>query len=200
VAVGAQQVGEQAGVAAVVLGAADTVARARSLHCVGVDRHHRKAGGDQRIDDQPREALHRDGQVGGRAPAGEPPRELLQARRVVPRLDAVDDRSGLPLDDADGVRRFSPVQSNDQSHVTFSPIRATLVPAGRTYASLIVRCSGGQPTAHQPVARLVLPAPTARRVSCGPSLGEGAGPSRRDTGSGRLTRNGATLPVRRVAQ
>ena len=198
--VGAQQIGEQIGVAAVVLGAGGAVARARGLHRVGVNGHDRVARRDQRVHDQPRGPLHGDGQVAGRAAAGEPARHLAQASRIVARLEAVDDRAAVSLDDADGVNRPAPVQSDRESHGTIPPFGVALAPAGRTCEKLIVRRSRNQPTAHQPVARLVLPAPAARRVSRGPSRGERRRPSRQDAGSGRLTPTGATLPRERVVQ
>jgi hypothetical protein len=57
-----------------------------------------------------------------------------------------------------------------------------------------------RPVAHQPVARCILPAPAARRVSRRPSKGERPGPSRRDAGSGSLASSTASLPVPRVHQ
>ena len=203
VAVGAQemgQIGEQVGVAAVVLGARAAVARARRLHGVGVDRDHRMAGGDERVDDQPRGPLERDRQLGGLPEPDQTPLERAQSVGVVPGLEAVGDRAGLAVDDADGVGRATPVQSHDESHSQILPVGVTLAPVGRIRGKLIVRRSGPSSLAHQPVARRVLPAPAARQVSYGPFPGERAWPSRRGTGSGSLASIDPSLPARRVHQ
>jgi hypothetical protein len=199
VAVGAQKVGEQIGVAAVVLGAGGAVARARGLHHVRVNRHHRVAGLDQHVDDQPRRPLDRDRQSRGIREARQTPDEDAQPFGVVSRLEAFDDGAGLPVDDADGVNRAAPVQSCNESHIQVPLVGVTFDPVGRTCGKLIIRRSGTAPLGHQPVARRILPAPAARQVSSGPFAGEPRRPSRRATGSGSLTPLDTSLPEGRVA-
>jgi hypothetical protein len=58
--------------------------------------------------------------------------------------------------------------------------------------------AGPQGGAHQPVARRVLPAPAARRVSCRPFPGERARPSQRAAGSRSFAPYDTKLPVRMV--
>lgn len=196
----AQEIGQQVGIAAIILGPIGAVARARGLDRVRVDGHDRMTGCDQCIDNQPRGSFHSDGQIAGCAVPGEPAFHVAQALLVVARLETVDDRSAATIEDADGMRSAAPVQSNHESHGLIPPFAVTLAPAGRTCGKLIVRRSGGQPTAHQPVARFILPAPAARRVSRRPSNGERPGPSRRDAGSRSLASHTANLPVGRVHQ
>jgi hypothetical protein len=89
--------------------------------------------------------------------------------------------------------RSAPVQSCKQKHGPISSCWGRLARAGRRCGWLTDRRSGRQALALHPVVRPGLPAPAARRVSCGPSTGERAGPSRQVLGSANAN------PLRPVA-
>jgi hypothetical protein len=125
------------------------------------------------------------------------PRQRPQAAGIVADLESAGDGDGRLLHHADGARAAT-VQSCHENHGHVPLSSVALLPVGRTCGTLIIRRSGTTPLAHQPVARSVLPAPAARRVSCGPSRGERPWPSRRGTGSGSLTPSDMSLPEGRV--
>ena len=62
-AVGAEDVGEDVGVAGIALGEGGTVARTCGLEGVGVNRYDGEAGFDERVDEEARGALDGDGQL-----------------------------------------------------------------------------------------------------------------------------------------
>ena len=66
VSVGTQEIGQQVGVAEIGLAAGGAVARSARLDHVGMDRHDRMAGCEQRLDHQPGRPLDRDRQLGRR--------------------------------------------------------------------------------------------------------------------------------------
>lgn len=132
------------------------------------------------------------------AVAGTPAFHVTQAAGVVTRRETVDARSTATVAHADGLRRAVAIQSDHEGHGLTPFLSVTRDPAGRICGKLIARRSGGQPVTHQPVARFILPAQAARRVSRRPSDGEPPGQSRRDAGSRSLASPGASLPLGRL--
>ena len=181
VAVGAQDVGEHVGVARIAFAAGGTVARAARLHDVGMDRHHRMAGGDQGLDEEAGRPLDGDRQLGRRREAPQPREQVGKAGGIVSDLQARHD-AARAVEHADGVAGRAPVEAGEKGHGRDLRVRVTLTRAGRSCGSLIDRRSCWQASARHPVVRPVLPAPAARRVSHGPSKGERAWPSRQTLG------------------
>ena len=185
-AVRAQDVGEHVGVAGIGLRCGGPVARAASLHDVGVDRHDGKACREQRLDDEAGGALDRDGQrLGGRDPL-QPGEQLGEAGGVMLHLDARNDIAPL-VDDADGMAVRAPVEADKEGHGRNLRVRVGLARAGRSCGSLIDWRSRWRASARHPVVRSVLPAPAARRVSRWPSRGKPTWPSRRTLGRAKAT-------------
>jgi hypothetical protein len=185
-AVGAQDVGEEVGVAGVGLPPGGAVARAAGLHGVGVDGHDGMAGGDERLDDEARGPLDGDGQRLRRAEALQHRDQVGETGGVVADVVAQDDRSPV-VDDADGMAGGAPVEAGEErggakGHRRDLQVGVTLARVGRSCGSLIGRRSGWQALAQHPVVRRVLPAPAARRVSRRPSQGERRRPSRQPLG------------------
>ena len=199
VAVGAQDVGRDVGIARVALGRDRPVARSARLDHVGMDRGDDEVGLDQGVD-----------QKSGRPSDGNRKRArwtvLAQARdQSCQTLTAVADlepiqRFALSVDHADGVRTTTPVDADQRPHRLISRAWCRIPTAGSPGGMLIDRRSGRRPTAQLPVARRGLLAAAGPRVSYRLSQGERAGRSRRRHGTSapRLTAQ-ATLS-REVAQ
>ena len=102
------------------------------------------------------------------------PRLRVQDREV--RLATLCQRQAAML-------RRTPVQSSTISHGWRPVVCDRLSRAGRSRGSLIDWRSGGAALAQHPVVRSALPAPAARRVSCGPTSGKRTWPSRRTLGT-----------------
>ena len=184
VAVGAQQVGQQVGVAAIALAAGGAVARPGSLDDVRMNRHHRVTGGDQRVDEQ---AAGRSIAIGSSAGAPALPggRAAPQRRRRRGARATCDDAAG-DVDNADAMLAGAPIQS-PLSHLSPSTSSGYTALAGRVCGLLIDWRSGWQDLALHPVVRRNLPAPSARRVSCGLSSSKRRWPSRKALGWAHAT-------------
>jgi len=173
VPIGAQQVGQQVGVASVALGAVAAVARAAGLDRVGVDREDLVAGLDQGIDDQARRAL--DGDAHARAKARQAAHQLGQALAVMCDLDAIT-HGARGVDDAHRVRMNGPVQAGEDigtsTHGQTPQNCGMTARVGRRGGKLINWRSSWVGVALHPVARRGLPAPRGLLVSYGPSEGK----------------------------
>ena len=106
-AVGAQHVGEDVGVAAVVLVAREPVAAPQALDMAARDDDDRQLRRRQGVDDRAVGTL--DGDPADLA-GGEPPSEVPQTLRIMLDLEAFEHRSGL-VDDADRVAPARPVDA-----------------------------------------------------------------------------------------
>jgi len=179
--VGTQDVGEHIGIAGIGLAAGGAVARAAGFDDVRMDRDHRMTGFDQRVDEQAGGPLDGNGQFGRRRELAQGRQQRGEAGRVVADLLARDDLAGA-VDNADGMACAAPIQSSVKGHMPISLGWCRLTRAGRSCGSLTDRRSGRQALALHPVVRCGLPAPAARQVSCGPSSGERAWPSRQMLG------------------
>ena len=180
VTVGTQDVGEHVGIAEIALGAGGAITRPAGLHHVGVDRDDGEAGIDERVDDETRWTLDGDGQRAGPAMTRQARQQAGETVGAVVCLEPIQDIA-IVGDHADGMGVSAPVQS-DLRHVPFPCFGPIITRAGRPCGSLIDRRSGWQAVALHPVVRSVLPAPAARRVSCGPSSGKRAWPWQRALG------------------
>ncbi len=179
-AIGAQQIGEQIGVAGVALGPVAAVARARGLDGVGVNGHDGEAGFEQRVDHQARGPLdgHR-----GTAVVLQAALELDQAGRVMRDLEVLECGAAF-VEDAHRMGSAGPVQPGIASAHGQTPTNcAKTRRAGSPRGTLTDRRSWLHTMALHPVARLGLPAPRRLRVSCGPSSGQRAWQSLRGHGS-----------------
>ena len=175
VAIGAQQVREQIGIAAIALAGVGAVARARRSDDVGVDRNDGMPGLDERVDEQARGPLDRDRQLGGRSVSSEPAAQLGKTLGVVRDLEAIDDGS-LLVDHAHGVRLAGPIDPDESAHGRSPLLRVTTRGAGRSCRSLIGRRSHWTSALH-PVAGRDLLASAPPQVSHGPSRSQRAGQS-----------------------
>jgi len=146
-----------------------------------VDRDDWTAGIDQDTHDQARRPLDRDCQFSRRGDSPQPNQHVSQARGIVLRLDSGDDFAAA-VNNADCVGAGAPVQTSVTWLMLTSLGCDKLTRAGRSCGSLTDRRSGWRALALHPVVRLDLPAPAARLVSCGPSSGERAWPSRQELG------------------
>ena len=81
VAIGAQDIGQHVGVAGIALTAGGAITRPAGLDDVGMDRHDRVAGGDQRVDDQAGWPLDGDRHLRRRRAAGPSARSARQPLR-----------------------------------------------------------------------------------------------------------------------
>ena len=187
VAVGTQQIGQEVGIAAVTLAAGGAIPWPAGLDDIGMDRHDRMAGRYQRVDDQTAWPLDRNRQIGRSREPRQASHQIGNTGRIVRHWESRDDFAAVVLNDADPVLGTAPVKTPAIGHVT-SPRGWTRVSlAGRSCGLLIDRRSGLDNLALHPVARRNLPAPSARRVSCGPSSGEPDGPSRKTPGRKYIT-------------
>ncbi len=199
VALGAQDVGEDAGVARIALGRDGAVARPARLHQVGVDRDDHEAGPHQGVDQQARGALDGDPRLAGLAVPGEALEQRSEALAVVVGPEPVQHRP-LGVEHAHGVRAPAPVHADEHAHGLIPP-RWRMVPAaGSPGGMLIDRRSGWRPAARLPVARLGLPAAAVPQVSPGPSTGERRWRSRRRLGTSAPKLAARAALAREVAQ
>jgi hypothetical protein len=182
VAIGAQDVGQDEGVARVALGGDRTVARPAGLEQVGMDRDDAKAGVHQRVDQEAGGSLDRDRDRGRRPVLLQARAEGGEAGAIVADGKLVQDLSP-GIDHAHRVRRAAPVDADHHRHGLVSSSWVIIPIAGSPGGVLIHRRSGWQPTAHLPVARHGLPATVAPLVSSGPSQGQRRWRSRRRHGT-----------------
>ncbi len=183
-AVGAQQIGQQVGVAGVALAAVAAVARTGGFDDVGVDRDDREAALQQRVDDQAGGALDGHGRdAAGRQSAA----QFGQTGGIVIDLE-LHAHATVFVDDADRVGVAGPVQPGKERAHGQTPAGCDMTcRAGSPRGSLTDRRSWLRTLALHPVARLGLPAPRRLRVSCGPSSGQPTGQSPRGHGSRNTT-------------
>jgi hypothetical protein len=141
-AVGAQDVGEQVGVARIALATGGTVPRPAGFDDIGMDGHDRVARLDQRLDDQARGALNgnRDGRgwsdlVQAAAQFGQPFGSVVDGK-------ASDDVAVCVIDDADGMDAATPVHSATIAHARSPVVRDGVPSAERSCGKLIDRRSG----------------------------------------------------------
>ena len=107
-AIGAEEIRGDIGIAHVALGAGGAIPRPTRREHIGMNRHHDAARLEQRVDEQAGRALDGDGQGGqGRAPreAGEP---LAQPVGGVRHSEAINDRP-LGVEYTDLMQRAGPV-------------------------------------------------------------------------------------------
>jgi hypothetical protein len=169
-AIGAQQIGQDVGVAWIALAAGSTIARPRGFDDVWVDRHYRVRGSDEGFDQYAGGPLDGDSDLVGRPEASELLGEQLEALGGVGNREATQ-YSAISVDDTNGMLLRAPVDSGSWRHER--PPFSTLARAERSCRSLIARRSGrGTPSAQCPVAGLDLPALRRERVSRGPSSGK----------------------------
>ena len=180
-AIGAQDIGEHIRVAGIALTAGGAIARPAGLDDVGMDRHDRVTGRDQRVDDEAGRPLDGDRYLRRRRQPGQARDQLANPLGVVPHRKARNNAAGL-VKDADSMGGTAPIHSRVVGHISGPPRCDRLARAGRSCGSLIDRRSGRLPVARHPVVRPNLPAPAARRVSRGPSTGKRHRPSRRALG------------------
>ena len=187
VAVGTQQIGQEVGIAAVTLAAGGAIARPAGLDDIGMDGHDRMAGRYQRVDDQTVWSLDRDRQIGRWREPRQASHQIGNTDRIVRHWESRDDFADVVLNDTDPVLGTAPIKTPSIGHVTFPRGWTRVSLAGRSCGLLIDRRSGFGNLALHPVARRNLPAPSARRVSCGPSSGKPDGPSRKTPGREYIT-------------
>jgi hypothetical protein len=111
VAVGAQVVGQLVAVARVGLGPCRAPAGSGSMERAGMDRHHRVAGGQEPVDDQPAGLLDRHRQLVGLAVAGQPDGCVGQSSLGVRRCPLVDHGAGI-VEDGHVMGGAGPVPAN----------------------------------------------------------------------------------------
>jgi len=208
VAIGAQDVGEDVGIAGVALAAGGPVARPARLELVGMDRHDRMAGVDEGVDDEAAGPLDGYGKLLRWRDAREPRVQSFEPFGGVLDVEPGDDRPA-PVDHAGSVHRTAPVQAHGVLAVHRLPPSSDKVSgAGRPCRSLTGRRSGGcvsnalRPVARHPVAGLGLPVSARRRVSSGLSSSKRTWPSsqrhRRGGAAARCSRSPA--PTRKKVQ
>ena len=179
-AVGAQQIGQQVGIAGVTLAAVAAVARAGGFDDVGVDRDDGEAALEQRIDDQAGRALDRHG---GDAQGRQSVAQFGQTGGIVVDFE-LPAHVAVLVDDAQRVGLAGPVQPSKGSGHGQTPASCGMTcRAGSPSGSLTDRRSWRLTLALHPVARLGLPAPRGLRVSRGPSSGQPTRQSPRGRGS-----------------
>jgi len=105
---------------------------------VGVDRHHRVAGLEQPVDEQPIGPLDRDRQPGRLSDVRQPVKCTLDPALVVHEAEALNHR-GLLVDDAERMRSLRPIDSD--KHPVTSPIDDTCLGAEGPSRVLIRRPS-----------------------------------------------------------
>ena len=191
VSVSAQEVGEQVGIAAITLGGGSTVARARCLHGVRVNRDDDVARFDQRIDEQARRSLDRDPSTRRGSEALETAAQIGETSGGMRGRPLTTDLS-LSVENAHSVLALCPIDSHQHPIHRIPPGEAAKsIRAGRSCRSLIDRRSVGHhpKRALHPVAGRDLPASSRARVSQGPFTGE-----RRWRSSTKHGSHGALLP------
>ncbi len=181
-AVGAQDVGQDEGVAGVALGGDGAVAGSAGLDGIGMDRGDDEAGLDEGIDQEAGGPLDGDRDHARRAVLLQARHEHRQPGPVVADLEPVEHHA-LGVDHADGVGAGAPIDADPDPHRLVSSVWRMIPIAGSPGGMLIDRRSGRQPTAHLPVARRGLPAAAAPQLSRGPSKGEQHWRSRRRHGT-----------------
>lgn len=169
VAVGAQDVGEDVGIGAVVLVAGKAVAAAQGLDVTAGDDDDRQARAHESVDDRAVGPFDGDS-VDPAQP--EPPDELPQAGLAVVDLVALDDRAG-PVDDADRVAPGRPVDAGIGRGRMHACLRAGPISLGAPLVTGRVRRSLTDPAlgmAHSPIAARHVPGDRASRHYRWPSL------------------------------
>jgi hypothetical protein len=141
-AVGAQDVGEQVGIARIALATGGTVPRPAGFDDIRMDGDDRVARLDQRLDDQARGALNgnRDGR--GRSDLVQAAAQFGQPFGRVVDGKAGDDVAICVIDDADGMDAATPVHSATIAHARSPVVRDGVPFAGRSCGKLIDRRSG----------------------------------------------------------
>ena len=141
-AVGAEQIGEDEGVARITLAARRRVAGPTGLERVGMDGDDRVAGVHEDIDDEARGAFDGDGEAGGRAEARQLAEQLRQAvGRVL--YAALPAHLARRVEDGHGVLLARPVEADGEIHCT-PPGESETLRGERSCRSLTARRSGLQ--------------------------------------------------------
>ena len=173
-AIGAQHVGEDKGVARVTLAAGGRVARPTRLERVRVDGHHLESGVDERVDEQTGGAF--EGHADGPAPteaaqSAEKGREALTGVRH----GTLPVKVATGIEDADRMGLTGPVDADEESHCVVSGDGETLH-GERSCRSLTDWRSGlaGHVARHPVAGRGLSVFCSGERVSFWPSHGERA--------------------------
>ena len=189
-AVGAQHVGQDVGIARIAFGGNGAIARPASLDDIRVDWSNNEAGLDEAVDQKAARALDGDRSLAGLAAAAQSSDKLGKPVVIMGYSKAIKDFAGA-VEHADGMARSAPVEADENGHVGSPASRSMIPSAGSAYGVLINWRSGpilpDKPVAHLPVARLWLPATATPQVSCGPSRGKRPWPSLRWRGTVALS-------------
>jgi hypothetical protein len=176
VAFGAQDVGQDEGVAQIALGRDGAEAGPAGLDQVGMDRRDDAAGSDQRVDQQAGGSLDRDRDFRRCSSPLQPREEGLEAAAIVADGKPVQDVQDLSVGNNHAHRMTvtAAVDADHHRHGLVSSSWVIITTAGSPGGVLIHRHSGWQPTAlHLPVARRGLPAAVAPLVSWSPRKASG---------------------------
>jgi hypothetical protein len=115
VAIGPEQVGEEVGIAGVILAAGGGGARSGGFHDIRVDWDDSEARLQESVDHEARRALEGDGQGGGSPDAAQALDELGQPGRGVGHHPAPADRARL-VEHTDGMHGGRPIQADGVGH------------------------------------------------------------------------------------
>ena len=172
VPVRAQDVGEHVGIGGIRLASGGLVARPAGFHDVWMDRVDGMSCGEQGVHKYSRRAFDRDWQLARGSQTSQLAHQLLEPRRGMGRIEACP-HATLLIDGADRVLILGPVQACEERHGKPPVVRVSVLPAGRSCRSLIVRRSElSRRRAQHPVAGRGLPTPPRALVSRGPSSGK----------------------------
>src|SRR4029079_11998979 len=137
-AIGAQQIGEQVGVAGIALGAVAAIARASCFDGIGMNGDDGETRVEQRIDDDSRRTLDGDGRT---LIANERSLQLREARRAGCDIDALTDVA-VVVDDAYRMGLAGPIESGkERGHRRAPASRRMTCRAGSPCGSLTDRRS-----------------------------------------------------------
>ena len=148
VTIGAQDIGEDVGIAGIALAERGRVARPSRFERVGVDRHDTEAGLDERVNEQARGALDRDGELARLTKAREAPDQVGEPLRGVFGNTAVLD-SPLLVEETDVVLVTRPIDADVVQWRSFHAVPPQAAGflrsgVGRTCRGLTERRSGLQ--------------------------------------------------------
>ena len=114
-AIGSQRIGENEGVASVILGPGDGVPVAKAIELLGIQREHMNAVFEQRLDDSA--ARHFDGDSDAAGLRGSQSHELVgqvvEGQAGV-RNAPLGDTSALAIENAHHMRRASPIHTHEE--------------------------------------------------------------------------------------
>jgi len=181
--VGAQQVGEDEGVAGIALALGGRVARPRGFQGVGVDGNDGEAIVYERVDEQSGWPLDGDEKICTGSEPAQLAAEVLHSRRSVCDGETTVHFAGC-IDHADSMLGAGPVDPHEQWHGIPPWFGLTVLGAGRPCRSLTDRRSGLQ----SPRRYTLWPVGTSRFLRWGGShagrrAASAIGPHRRGTGS-----------------